>query len=448
MQSVFLSVLVQNRKPLILFANRGFWKRLKSLNNINLRGQMKQLTIFSLILTIIIAVAAIVIYEPFSISSSPAKPPVYVGVSYCGNTTQQAELLIDKVKAYTNLFVLQSGPISLNETATTEICDYATSQGLNIIVYFGWFNPSYPWQFPWVQNATKRYGDKFLGVYYYDEPGGIQLDYDWAQYFANITRRYSNPNASRNFTGRYRNLIDSIKGYLNGTTKRDYNVAADVFVQYMKRDINMTRLENISMPTFVSDYALYWWDYVGGYNVVLSQFGSNNTVKQEIALIRGAARMQNTQWGAIITWKYDTPPYLDTGPEIYTQMRMAYDAGAKYIILFDYPQIGNNPYGVLTEEHFKALQDFWSNIKTYPTQTSEEAEAVLVLPKNYGWGMRHPEDRIWLWGPDELSPQIWNVSRVLLDKYGLRLDIVYDDSAFPVAGKYEKIYYWNETIQY
>lgn len=409
---------------------------------------MKKLPLLSIILTLILVISMLAFLEPYLLSSNPTKPSVYVGVSFCGNTTQQAKLLIDKTKTYTNLFVLQSGPISLNETATNEICDYAVSQGLNIIVYFGWFNPQYPWQYPWAGNATKKYGDKFLGIYYYDEPGGIQLDYDWIEYFTNVTIRYSNASTSRNYTGRYRNLIDPIKGYLNGTV-RDYDAAEQVYVQYMSRDRDLTRLKNISMPTFVSDYALYWWDYIGGYDVVLTQFGANSSIQQDIALTRGAGRMQNKSWGAIITWKYDQPPYLDTGAEIYTQMNLAYEAGAKYIILFNYPQIGDNPYGVLTDEHFQALQTFWKDSILTPKKPgldSTQADAVLVLPRNYGWGMRHAEDRIWLWGPDVFCPQIWDISRKLIAQYGSRLDIVYDDTAFPVQGKYANIYYWNQTI--
>ncbi len=63
-----------------------------------------------------------------------------------------------------------------------------------------------------------------------------------------------------------------------------------------------------------------------------------------------------------------------------------------------------------------------------------------------GWGMRNSNDRIWgFWGPDERSPQIWEISRKLLAQYGLSLDIVYDDPAFPAAGNYSQIYYWNQT---
>ena len=78
-----------------------------------------------------------------------------------------------------------------------------------------------------------------------------------------------------------------------------------------------------------------------------------------------------------------------------------------------------------------------------------DAEAALVLPRNYGWGMRHPEDKIWgWWGPDEKSPQIWAISRQLLAQYGTSLDIVYDDPAFPAEGIYKTVYYWNQTITF
>jgi hypothetical protein len=32
-----------------------------------------------------------------------------------------------------------------------------------------------------------------------------------------------------------------------------------------------------------------------------------------------------------------------------------------------------------------------------------------------------------------------------LSKHGLRLDIIYDDPAYPVTGRYKQIYYWNQA---
>jgi len=122
---------------------------------------------------------AIVIYfpnEPENAATESVKP--YFGVSFCGNTTAEAKLLIDRTKDYTNLFVLQSGPISKNETAINIICDYAIDSGLDFIVFFGWFDTDYPWQIPWLDFAKDRWGDSFLGLYLFDEPGGVQIDYN------------------------------------------------------------------------------------------------------------------------------------------------------------------------------------------------------------------------------------------------------------------------------
>jgi hypothetical protein len=61
--------------------------------------------------------------------------------------------------------------------------------------------------------------------------------------------------------------------------------------------------------------------------------------------------------------------------------------------------------------------------------------------------MRNPTDKIWgFWGPDDKSPIIWNAVQKLLSQYSLRLDIIYDDPAFPTQGNYSKVYYWNQTI--
>jgi len=384
----------------------------------------------SLIIVLLASLSTILLVNNHLQGEFIEEEPCYVGVAFCGNTTIQAKNLIDRVKNYTNLFILQSGPISENETATTQIIDYAVDAGLNSIVYFGDLDPkilenkSLVWRQSWVENAKDRYGEKFFGVYLYDEPGGIWLDHNWTK---------------KDFEIPIYSIFDDIS--------HDSN--AYVFEHLLMWDEAYQVAKSNSNQVFVSDYGLYWFDYLAGYDVVFAQIGWNHTLKQDIALVRGAARMQNKNWGTMITWKYDTAPYLDTGEAIFEQMRTSYECGAQYITIFNYPNIEGNNLGAMTPEHFEALERFWIQVVQNPDipHGSTNAQAALVLPKNYGWGMRHPQDRIWGWfGPDEKSPQIWELSRHLLSEYGYTLDIIFEDPAFPINTQYKDIYYWNQTI--
>jgi hypothetical protein len=365
------------------------------------------------------------------------KPGFHVGVSFGDNTTAEAKLLIDKVKNFTNLFVVQSGPVSVNETALDEIVDYAVASGLDVIVYFGYFNPAYPWQRPWLDYAKQTWGNHFLGVYLNDEPGGQTLDVNWTGYFNQIRIRN---------TSIYYEHVPAIDLALNGSLPIDNNQAAYHFLTSVETGLGLNELKTRSITAFTADYALYWFDYQGGYDTVFAEFGSNQSITQTIALARGAARMQNKIWGTIITWTYDEPPYLVDGAEMYNQLLTAYMSGAKYAVIFDYPQIPGNPYGILTDAHFTALEKFWSKIQSLTV--NNQPEAVLVLPHDYGWGMRNPNEPIWgLWAPDGTSAQIWSITQKLLTRYGTGLDIVYDDAQFPVAGKgYQQVYFWNQTV--
>jgi hypothetical protein len=407
---------------------------------------MKQTRILAVTVPLILLVlaAAFFINNGFVGKSESNQKPFHVGVSFCGNTTAEAKLLIDRVENYTNLLVIQSGPVSKNETSLTEIADYATSQGLDIIPFFGMFDRDQPWQLPWIESAQQKYGAHLLGVYYYDEPGGIQLDINsdaWAHFFNTYVRRFENSSL-------YQTHSEGIDQFVNGNLTRDYGSAARVYVDSFKNYSDLMLLRNLSIPILTSDYALYWYTYKGGWDVMLTQIGWNDSVTQDIALARGAAKLQGKEWGAMITWKYNEPPYLDTGPEIYKQMQMAYTAGANYIVIFNYPQNDtSNPYGVMDDEHFQALQDFWNDVTTQKiSYGSTVGDVAYVLPENYGWGMRRVDDKIWYWGPDEFSPHIWNATRQLLSEYGLRLDIVYSDPQFPLEGNYSRIYYWNQTL--
>ena len=116
------------------------------------------------------------------------------------------------------------------------------------------------------------------------------------------------------------------------------------------------------------------------------------------------------------------------------------------ITVFDFPYNGTNPYGVMEQEHFDALERLWNGIQNGEIERAPQPDAVLILPKNYGWGMRHPEDKIWgFWGADEKSPVIWDRVQLLLGRYGYSLDIAYEDSTYPVPVGYKVVYYWNQT---
>ena len=79
---------------------------------------MKPIFFAALLLIALTLVAAFVVYFP-----RENDRPFYVGVTYNGNTVAEAKVLIDRVKNCTNLFVLQSGDLMMNESAVFEIGD-------------------------------------------------------------------------------------------------------------------------------------------------------------------------------------------------------------------------------------------------------------------------------------------------------------------------------------
>jgi hypothetical protein len=454
---------------------------------------MKRIVAVSAILIITIVLVAVVFVNYGFFKSTET---VYVGVAYCGDSVEGGKLLIDKVKHYTNLFVLQSGSLQRDLPSVDALGDYAVSAGLYFLPYFGhYIEPSFS---AWLETAKQKWGNRFLGVYYGDEQGGKMLD-------DNVEFKNTTTGDSIKKT-RYGDIVleksdgvvihyelngiihlflphsDSTDGtdtsvyatfYPNGTIKideptsstisspnlpsyanyeelmslrpfKDMDEAADRFTT--RDQYNIEYLSN-STTAFTSDYALYWFDYLSGYDAILAHMGWNLTVAQQIALVRGAAKLQNKTWGIVITWKYNVPPYLDNGTEILNQMRTAYECGAKYFVLFNYYEDNGNPYGTMKDEHFKALESFWNNVVKNPqiVHGSIKADSVLVLPENYGWGMRWPEDKIWgIFKADDKAQPIWDLMQTTLNEHDLKTDIVYEDADFPLAPEYQHIYYWNQ----
>ena len=414
-----------------------------------------------LIVILVVSMSAALYLSQPAGSQGKTDPNAYVGVAFCGNTTQQAESLIDKVKGYTNLFILDSGrnPISANQTKVEEICDYAVSQNLSVIINLGIKDAgdSSSWGWFWNQPSLdamkqrwiEKWGNKFLGIYYNDEPGGIQLDASWRRFYEYVGENLTKVDfpAAQSLYDIYQKLLNYVD---NGTKPApdDYELEADFFIQQViMGDPGIQNLTASGITSFTSDYGLYWWDYMGGYNVMFAELGWNASVAEQIALVRGAARLQDKEWGTMITWKYNDPPYLDSGDQIYSQMLQSYQAGAKYIAVFNYPYNVSGTYGTLTDEHFAAFEKFWNTITTKNPVDLSSPLAALVLPKNFGWGLRNPNDTIWgFWTSDNRTEQTAYVTARLLTYYDIRLDIVYDDPLFPIEhANYQHIYYWNST---
>ena len=287
----------------------------------------------------------------------------------------------------------------------------------------------------------------FLGIYYNDDVGGLQLDADWRAWYTIYGSRLNQIGVpiANDLYAIYLKMKADVD---NGTLPTNYDTEANFFVKdVMGLDPGVQNLTSAKIPMFISDYGLYWWDYLGGYSTVFTELGWNVSVAEQIAEVKGAARMQNKDWGAIITWKYDQPPYLDSGDQIYNQMLMSYEAGAKYITIFDYPY-NQTTYGALTNDQFLAVQRFWNDVTTKKFSDLSAPEVALVLPHNFGWGMRNPNDTIWgFWKSDNRTQSIAIDISELLAKYGPALDIVFDDAAYPVSNvPYQHVYYWNQTI--
>ena len=118
-----------------------------------------------LVVTVAIVLAAIVVSSGFLVADLQAErvSDIYVGVTYCGNTVSDAKLLIDKVKGYTNLFVLQSGLLERDFDSVNEIGDYAISAGMYFLPYFG--NCVQSTFLSWLDQAKQRWGTHLLGIY-------------------------------------------------------------------------------------------------------------------------------------------------------------------------------------------------------------------------------------------------------------------------------------------
>jgi hypothetical protein len=362
--------------------------------------------------------------EAASQRSYSVSPDIFVGVEMAYDGVEDAKNLINRIKGYTNLFVIGTPDITHNVTKLDEVSQYAIDADLNLILFMYPTEEAAFDQAQWLADARDKWGDRFLGVYAYDEWGGHQVDGDSTD---------------------WKKLVKEGKA-------SSYTEAANIYVNRMRNEVFSYYEENMdagNLKRFTADYALYWFTYEGGYDVLLAEFGWNHSRPLNIALVRGAATMQNKEWGAIITWTEQNEPHIGSGDELYYDMILAYLSGAKYIVVFNYPNLVS-PYGLLTEEHFDALQRFWDYVKSHPLHEiygSESKRTAYVLPKDYGWAFRGSLDKVWGLWTDTQSEQIGKDVDYLLHTNHLGVDIIYDDPKYyPALGNYSKLIFWNGTI--
>jgi hypothetical protein len=353
------------------------------------------------------------------------EPPldVFLGISVAFDNVEEIKTLVDKAGSYINTIVIGSTGIVHNFTKLDEVCQYIYDRGLYFMIY------AHPLADPdklviqrqWVFDATPRWGKQFLGLYAYDEPGGRQLD--------NATLK----------------VVKDKDWFAD-----NYTDAADKYVNEMFIYLHHTiedQMGGLDLTLFTSDYALYWFDYKAHYDVVFAEFGWNYSRQLNVALCRGAANVQNREWGVMITWTYTKWPYLESDSELYNDLVLAYENGANYILVFDTDK--NYTHTVLSEDHLDALKRFRHYAVDNPRDSDSTPDRVAyVLPEGYAYAFRGPNCTIWgLWGADEFSLKISTQVGGFVERYPNRLDIIYDDGleANNSYG-YSKLTFWNGTL--
>src|SRR5271169_382705 len=395
----------------------------------------KILIVMVLVVLLVASFFAVLAYQRVPAKqTSGSSEPFFVGIETGWNSTvSNCRALIDKVKNYTNLFIIASPLILSNEAWLNETCEYAYDAGM-------YFMPAYYQDIfsgkilgytpaPWFTAAKEQYGDKLLGIYLYDEPAGSQLDETLNLTSNNVYKATSPPTS----------YLDYANWYFHTWTRGSSGVP-----------VAANFLHSVNSSVFTSDYGLYWFDYKIGYDTILAEFGWNNSRPLQISLARGASIAQNKSWGAIITWTYTNQTnYLESGPQMYNDMVLAYDSGASYIVVYDSSQ--NYTASTLNGEHFTALKEFWNYVKQNPDKhVSLTADTAVVLPQDYGFGFRNPDDSVWQYRQaDNWTQKMYSDVTSLVNQYNSSIDIVYSDPEFQnsIQSKYSKILYWPKDFE-
>jgi hypothetical protein len=394
------------------------------------QGKRRKISIacLALLLAIIVLLAALLVQDTLNREASRV-PEVLVGVDVGFGGEKDVYRVANAVQGYANLIILGSTQLVRQTENLTRACDYLYQKGFSFIIYIGFSMSStgLPPKGPdpdFFNRNKERWGNNLLGMYIFDEPGGKQMDYN----MSNADKPVPKAN----------NITDAAVHYVLGV---------EPFASLYRGDSYYAAQW---LPLYTSDYALYWFDHLAGYSEVFGEFVRNNSRQITIALNRGAAASLGKEWGTMITWKYNIPPYMEEAEQLYDDMVLSYNNGAKYIVVFNSPDQNPNttPYGILNQDHFDAIKRFWDYAKAHPRSARFAADTAYVLPRDWAFGFRGPNDGIWgLWPADALAAKVWNDTNALLETNGKNFDIVYETRINDVLINlpYRTLIFWNGT---
>ena len=380
-----------------------------------------------LALLLVLALIFTLVGEDLQSQKAVSEPSVFVGVDVAYGNETAVYAVADAVYGYANLIIIGSLNVTGDTAALTRVCNFLYQKGFYFIVFVAFAKIDYlPPRGPdttFFRIASAQWGSKFLGVYLFDEVGGNQLD---------TTEK----------------VVSTILP--SQPSARDYPYASEAYVQGLTGDIAIS-LSWFTPPPgqsqlFTSDYGLYWYDYLSGYQTVFTEFVGNQSRQIEVSLDRGAAHSLGKDWGVIIT--YSGTSTIESPTQLYSDMTVAWQSDAKYIIVFDGNSTDAATSGVLTGLYIDKMEQFWNYTKTNSQSSEYPADTAYVLPSDYGYGFRSANDTIWgLWNADALSPVVWNTANSLLATYGNKLDIVYATriDSEPITLPYKTLIFWNGT---
>ena len=204
---------------------------------------------------------------------------------------------------------------------------------------------------------------------------------------------------------------------------------------------------NSNYQLFTSDYSLYWYDYEAGYDTVFGRITMNYSRQINIDLCRGAATVQNKDWGVMITWTYTQPPYMEsylTSTMTWCwRMKMEQNTLLSLIVTKTLLRTFYN------KDNLMRCSSFGSTRKSTLRSISPVSErSAYVLPDGYAYGFRSPtDDSIWgLWRNDSVTLDISMTIGTLFQIFGNNLDIVYPEANQTLESVgYKNVIYWNDT---